>query len=75
MTIMMSDMKTGQRGRVCGIECRPDIKRRFFDIGLISGTEIECVLKSAFGGTKAYGIRGAVIAVRAEDCCGVSVDC
>lgn len=38
------------------------------DIGLIEGTEVVCVGKSPCGDPRAYLIRGAIIALRDEDC-------
>lgn len=44
-----------------------ELKRRFLDLGIIKGTEIEVLYKSPFGDPKAYLIRGAVIAIRNEE--------
>ncbi len=41
--------------------------RRFLDIGLLSGAAVECVGKSPCGDPSAYRIRGATVAIRAED--------
>lgn len=43
------------------------MRRRLLDIGLVEGTEVECLGRSPGGDPSAYLIRGAVIAVRAED--------
>ena len=43
------------------------MRRRFLDIGLVKGTEIECVGVSPAGDPKAFLIRGAVIAIRNSD--------
>ena len=51
----------------------PDILRRLLDIGVISGTRVKCVLKSPLGDPTAYLIRGAVMALRKEDCLDVMV--
>lgn len=37
------------------------------ELGLINGTKVECVIKAPFGETKAYLIRGAVIALHRSD--------
>ena len=50
------------------------IKRRLQDLGLIEGTVVECVLKSPFKDPKAYLIRGALIAIRKEDCSNIEVE-
>ncbi|MCI9015860.1 MAG: ferrous iron transport protein A [Clostridia bacterium] len=43
------------------------IRRRFLDLGLIKGTKIIPVLKSASGDPTAFEIRGSLIALREED--------
>lgn len=51
-----------------------DMRRRLLDIGLIPGTRVECIGKSPGGDPKAFLIRGAVIAIRAEDAAGIIVE-
>ncbi len=51
-----------------------DIRRRLLDIGLIPGTRVECIGKSPGGDPKAFLVRGAVIAIRAEDAAGIAVE-
>ena len=38
------------------------------DIGLVNNTLVECLGRSPAGDPSAYLIRGAVIALRAQDC-------
>ena len=49
------------------------VRRRLLDIGLTPGTRVECIGKSPGGDPKAFLIRGAVIALREEDCAGIFV--
>ena len=70
----LCDMKIGEKGIIKKIEANENIKRRLLDIGLINGTQVECVLKSPFKDPTAYLIRGAVIAIRKEDCNQIEVD-
>lgn len=42
-------------------------RRRMLDLGIVTGTKIEVVLRSYSGSPKAYLIRGALIALRDED--------
>ncbi len=49
------------------------MRRRLQDIGLINGTKVICLQKSPFGDPAAYLIRGAVIAIRAEDSSNIVV--
>lgn len=64
----LKDLKTGQCGKIKKILSDDSIKRRLLDIGLIEGTCVECVGKSPCGDPSAFLIRGAVIAIRHEDC-------
>ncbi len=70
----LSDMKVGDKGIVKKIDAPENIKRRLLDIGLINGTTIECVLKSPFNDPIAYLIRGAIIAIRKNDCNKIEVE-
>ena len=57
----------GQSAIISHIKEVGDIRRRLLDIGLISGTRVECVKKSPLGDPIAFLIRGAVIALRKKD--------
>ena len=62
----LCDLKPGQKARVASLLNDGAIFRRLIDIGLIEGTEVECVGVSPMGNPKAYLIRGAIIALRDE---------
>lgn len=62
------DLKKGQKCLIDKILPQSDISRRLLDIGLTKGTLVECVALSPQGDPKAFLIRGAVIALRREDC-------
>lgn len=53
--------------KVIAINADGELRRRFFDLGIIEGTIIKVLYISPFGDPKAYLIRGAVIAIREED--------
>jgi len=57
----------GKRAVVKELLTIGSIRRRLQDIGLIEGTEVECLYKSPPGDPIAYLIRGAVIALRVEE--------
>jgi ferrous iron transport protein A len=63
----LNTLKTGEKGYVKAINISGAMKRRLFELGLIPGTEISCLLKSPSGDPVAYLIRGAVIALRSEE--------
>lgn len=68
----LTALREGERARVAALLTEGGM-RRMQDIGLIEGTEVECVQKSPAGDPVAYRIRGALIALRAEDSARVLV--
>ena len=69
----LCDISPGESANVEKILTTGAMRRRFQDIGLIENTRVECVGKSPSGDPSAYLIRGAVIAIRAEDCRSILV--
>jgi len=67
----LTALREGERARVAALLTEGGMRRRMQDIGLIEGTE--CVQKSPAGDPVAYRIRGALIALRAEDSARVLV--
>lgn len=67
------ELKNGQKAKVKSLVTTGSMRRRLQDIGLIEGTEVECLQKSPGGDPIAYLIRGAVIALRSEDSSGILV--
>jgi len=63
----LGDAKVLSTVKVVNINARGELRRRFFDLGIIDGTDIEVLFRSPFGDPTAYMIRGAVIAIRKED--------
>lgn len=63
----LDKMFINQKSTVKNVDENSIMKRRFLDIGLTDGTDIECVLISYGGEMKAYAIKGAVIGIRKED--------
>lgn len=62
------DLKAGEKCLIDKILSQGSIRRRLLDIGLTPDTEVECVGISPLGDPKAFLIRGAVIAIRQDDC-------
>jgi ferrous iron transport protein A len=69
----LRDLKQGEVARVTALLSTGSIRRRLLDIGLIEGTDVECLQVSPAGDPVAYLIRGAVIALRSEDSTNVLV--
>lgn len=70
----LSCLQKGQTATVGRLACQGSIRRRLQDIGLIQGTQVECVGVSPLGDPAAYLIRGAVIALRGSDAADVLVE-
>ena len=64
----LNDIKPGEKVKVKERASTGSIRRRLLDIGLVEDTEVECLGRSPAGDPCAYLIRGAVIAIRSEDC-------
>lgn len=64
----LNDIEPGQTAKVRELLSTGSIRRRLLDIGLIGNTEVECLGRSPAGDPSAFLIRGAVIAIRREDC-------
>lgn len=67
-TLCLNDITPGQTATVKKLNLNGSMRRRLLDIGLVDGTSVECVGKSVLGDPSAFLIRGAVIAIRSEDC-------
>jgi ferrous iron transport protein A len=64
----LNDIEPGQTVKIKELLSTGSIKRRLLDIGLIENTEVKCLGRSPGGDPSAFLIRGAVIAIRSEDC-------
>ena len=71
----LSDLKQGESAIVSKLSSKGKIRRRLQDIGIVEGTNIECIQKSPLGDPIPYFIRGAVIALRSEDSSEIYVEC
>jgi ferrous iron transport protein A len=69
----LNDIHPGQSAVIRELKTAGSIHRRLLDIGLVKGTRIECVGRSPGGDPSAFLIRGAVIAIRSEDCRNVMI--
>ncbi|MGC4017780.1 MAG: FeoA family protein [Muricomes sp.] len=66
--LSLNDVNPGQKAVIRELRSDESIHRRLLDIGLVKGTKVECVGRSPGGDPSAFLIRGAVIAIRSEDC-------
>lgn len=71
--LSLRDIQPGESAFVRELLVTGRIRRRLLDIGLILNTRVECLGRSPCGDPSAYLIRGAVIALREEDCADILV--
>ncbi len=73
--IPLSHLKLGQTARVVALTAalRGAERRRLMDLGLLPGTEITAELQSPSGDPTAYIVRGALIALRAEQAQNIKI--
>lgn len=72
--ISLNKLPIGNKCKVNRLDATGTIRRRFLDLGLINGTEVESLGQSPSGDPIAYLIRGAVIAIRSEDASKILVE-
>lgn len=64
---ILSELEENKKAVIKNINIKGTMRRRLQDLGLISGTKVECVLKKHNGMISAYNIKGALIALRKTD--------
>ncbi len=71
--LCLNDISPGEHASVSKLLSTGSIRRRLLDIGLIEDTDVECIGRSPGGDPSAFLIRGAVIAIRSEDCANILI--
>ncbi len=66
-TITMDFLKPGESATVKDIRHDSELRNRFYDMGIVEGTTIQCVAVSPLGNPKAFLVRGSIFAIRDED--------
>ena len=66
--LCLNDIQPGERATVVELRSGSGIRRRLLDIGFVENTTVECIGCAPGGDPRAFLIRGAVIALRSEDC-------
>lgn len=64
----LNDINPGDHAVINSLTSSGSMRRRLLDIGLVENTDVECLGRSPGGDPSAFLIRGAVIAIRSEDC-------
>jgi len=64
----LAEAEIGVTYIIKSVSCSGAALRRFLDLGLIPGTKLNALFRSPAKNPTAFLIRGAVIALRTEDC-------
>ena len=67
MTIRLSELVSGQQGKVLSVLNEGSMRERLLDLGLTPGAAIQRLIASPTGDPICYRIRGAMIALRNGD--------
>ena len=73
MTVELSEMIPGERGKVDQILAEGPVGQRLMDLGLLPGTPIRNLRESPLGDPTVYELRGYRLCLRAEDAARVLV--
>lgn len=71
--LCLDALNVNECGFVFDINCCDEVKKRLLDLGLVRDTLVVPVLNSPFGGIRAFDVRGALIAIRDEDCALINI--
>lgn len=72
-TVPLCDLRPGEGGTVQQLNTVGSMRRRLMDLGFLPGAAAVCVGRSPAGDPAAYGVRGAVVALRRRDAATVAV--
>ena len=65
---LLSSLKIGEQAEIVGISpnCRGQQRRRLMDLGIVPGSQISAVMKSASGDPLGYRVMGTTIGIRKQ---------
>ncbi len=72
--LTLNNIEPGEHAVIHSLNSTGSMRRRLLDIGLVENTDVECVGRSPSGDPSAFLIRGAVIAIRSEDCRNIYIN-
>lgn len=70
----LDKLPLNMNGTVVKLHANESLRRRFLDLGLVSGTRIKPVFMSPSGDPRAYEFRGSLIAIRKMDAKLIEID-
>ena len=71
--VPLSELATGQKGRIAGFDLPFDIRSRLAEMGLTTGAEIELVRFAPLGDPIDIKVRGYHLSLRKKEASGIRV--
>ena len=69
----LDELSIGDEGTITGLTTAGAMRARLTSLGFLRGNRVRCLFSSALGDPRAYGLMGAVVALRREDAATVCV--
>lgn len=69
----LDKLNLNESGKIKKVNCSPEIKQRFIDLGFIQGCSIKPVLTSISGNIRAYYIKDTLLAIRDTDSSNITI--
>ncbi len=74
MADRLSELSTGGRARVIGVDARNEVGLRIMEMGVTPGVEIRFVGKAPLGDPMAFEVRGYRLSLRRDEAALVEVE-
>ena len=63
----LAELTVGTACKISSVELDGLLRRRILDLGIIPGTQVQCIRKSPAGDPIAFRVRDTTIALRSDD--------
>lgn len=70
----LATLTAGETCKISSVELDGLLRRRILDLGILPGTQVQCVRKSPTGDPIAFRVRNTTIALRSDDADLIKVD-
>lgn len=70
----MSELNSGDKGVVTGVNAQGEVGQRLIDMGLVKGTPFKVLRKAPLGDPLEIKLRGFLLALRLKEAACVSVE-
>ncbi|MEN6566245.1 MAG: FeoA family protein [Veillonellales bacterium] len=65
--LSLADLTVGTTCKISSVELDGLLRRRILDLGILPGTQVQCIRKSPAGDPIAFRVRDTTIALRSDD--------